>query len=94
MIESNGAEDRLSWMPARENCDLRACISWLVTTAPLPNLRVKLRGVPALMPAPHWPLPVPGLTQVLVPFGVTFQPLSVSSLTAVLGLNGHGPLVS
>ena len=94
MIESNGAEVRLIWMPASENCDLSACISWLVTTAPLPYLSEKLSPVPAGMPAPQSLAPVPALTQVVTPLGLTFQPWLDSSLTAVLGENGHGPLVS
>ena len=46
--------------------------------------------VPAGIPAPHWPAPVPGLAQVSVPPGTTFQPWLFSILTAVGTLNGYG----
>ena len=47
MIVLNGAEVRLIWMPAWEKLDFSACISWLVTTSPLPNSSEKLSWVPA-----------------------------------------------
>ena len=46
--------------------------------------------VPAGMPAPHSPAPVPGLAQVSVPFGTTLQPLAFSSGRGTAGLNGYG----
>src|SRR5256885_741676 len=94
MIALNGAELRFSWMPACENDDFSACISWLVTTAPLPNLSVKASGSPAATPLPHWVAPVPGEEQVLVPFALPSQPWLDSGLTAFFGLYRHGPLAS
>ena len=46
--------------------------------------------VPAGMPAPHSPAPVPGLAQVSVPFGTTVQPFAFSRDEAAAGLNGYG----
>ena len=46
--------------------------------------------VPAGIPAPHSPGPVPGFAQVLVPPGTTFQPWDFSRLPAALTLNGNG----
>jgi len=43
------------------------------------------------MPAPHSVAPVPGLWQVDVPPGVTFQPCALSRLTALAGSYGYGP---
>ena len=46
------------------------------------------------MPAPHWPVPVPGLVHVLTPPALTVHPLAWSSDTALLGLYGYGLLRS
>ena len=50
--------------------------------------------VPAGMPAPHSPAPVPALAQVSVPLGTMFQPLFFSSVSAEVGLNGYGFVVA
>ena len=91
MIESNGAEVRLSWMPAWAKLDLSACISSFTWRMPLAYCSEKLRGVPAAMPGPQWPAPDPGDVQVVTPLGLTAQPWLDSSLTAVAGGSGHGP---
>src|SRR5580704_390398 len=74
MIESNGAEVRLTWMPAWAKLDLSACISSLTWRMPLANCSEKLSGVPAAMPAPQWPAPDPGDVQVVTPVRLTAQP--------------------
>src|ERR1700684_2489584 len=56
--------------------------------------QTNLNGVPAGIPAPHSPAPVPGLTHVDWPFGTTFQPLAFSSDTALAGLYGYAGLVA
>ena len=94
MIESNGAEVRLTWMPAWAKLDLSACISSLTWRMPLAYCSEKLSGVPAAMPAPQWPAPDPGDVQVVTPLRLTAQPWLDSSLTAVAGEYGHGPLAS
>ena len=45
-------------------------------------------GVPAGIPAPQSPLPVPALMQVSVPLGTTFHPLATSRALALAGLYG------
>src|ERR1700721_5549 len=56
------------------------------------GVEIKLNAslVPAGIPAPHSPEPVPGLAQVSVPFGVTVQPFAFSRLIASDTLNGDG----
>src|SRR5580700_9253311 len=50
--------------------------------------------VPAGMPLPHSPAPVPGLAQVLTPPATTFQPCDFSRLPAVVILNGYGFVIA
>ena len=51
-------------------------------------MRLKAILVPAGMPAPHSPAPVPGFAHVSVPFGTTFQPFAFRMLIASEMLNG------
>src|SRR5258707_6626292 len=49
-------------------------------------MKLKLSGVPAVIPGPHLAASV----QVVVPFGTVVQPWLVSRLLAWPGLNGNG----
>jgi len=55
---------------------------------------LNVSAVPAAMPGPQCPAPLPGEVHVVTPLGLTLQPWPDSRLTAVFGEYGHGPLVS
>lgn len=71
------------------SCDALDCscvISDSIQDVPVAYGRVNDSPWPALTPAPH----LPGSVQVVVPLGVTFQPLPLSSCLAFPGLYGNG----
>src|SRR5580700_709829 len=90
MTVSNGAVERLMAMPAAAKSVLNCAISWSRAGVPLTYWRLNEALAPIGTPAPHWPVPVPGLVQVLTPPALTVHPLAWSSDTALLGLYGYG----
>src|ERR1700683_184871 len=85
--------DRVSLMPAEPASDSRSCMMTVCAADPLAYFSWKLSASPFLMPAPHSPALVPGLTQVpgLV---LTSQPLAVSSCLALVMLKGYWSFTS
>src|SRR5580698_7011435 len=90
---SNGAVVRLSVIPASAKSVLSCAISWSSWDSPLSYWRLNEAFAPCGMPAPHWPVPVPGLVHVLTPPALTVHPLAWSSDTALLGSYGYGLLL-
>ena len=74
-------------MPSLPNWEMISSNIWCVETKPDWEMSLKLRASPAAMPSPHWPSPVPGFSQVVVPSGTTFQPWSSRSFLAASGSN-------
>src|SRR5215472_19103700 len=87
---ANGLGARFSLIPIRAALDCSCAISASIQANPVAYGRLKLRAVPAVIPAPQYPGAVPGFTQVVVPFGTTFQPLLASRSLALPGLYGYG----
>src|SRR5580698_9712348 len=94
MTVSNGAVERLIAMPACAKSVLNCAISWSRAGVPLRYWRLNEAFAPCLTPAPHWPVPVPGLVHVLTPPTLTVHPLAFSSETALAGSYGYGLLFS
>src|SRR5580693_8882506 len=90
MTVSNGAVVRSIAIPASAKSDLSCAISWSSEAWPLSYWRLSAALAPALTPAPHSPVPMPGLVQVLVPPGLTVHPFALSSAIAAVGLYGYG----
>src|SRR5579863_10518617 len=94
MTVSNGAVERLIAMPACAKSVFSCAISWSREGCPLSYCRLNDALAPIGTPAPHWPDPVPGLVQMLVPSALTIHPLALSRAIALLGSYGYGLLLS
>lgn len=78
-------------MPACASDDWIAAFCSSNEVEPVANRNWNCSGLPAVIPAPQSVGPVPGRTQVSVPFGTTFQPCAFSSAMALAGSYGYGP---
>src|ERR1700691_3771803 len=86
----NGLASRFSLIPIAAALDCSWVISEVIQDTPVAYGKLKLSPVPAVIPAPHSSAAEPGFTQVVTPFGTTFQPWLVSRSLALVGLYGNG----
>src|SRR5579863_7912739 len=84
ITSANGLGIGCSLIPTREPADWSWSISDSTQPTPLSNTKLKLSGVPLVMPGPH----LAGSVQVVVPFGTTVQPWLASTVLALPGSYG------
>src|SRR5579864_3243564 len=74
------------WMPASAKSAFSCAISWSRYGVPVRYWSLNAAFAPIGIPAPHWPVPAPGLVHALMPPALTVQPFAWRSDTALLGL--------